>query len=323
MSTLNITEAHIRRHGPDRTNAQGREATLIDVAQDLLLRDLHSFGLLDDLVFKGGTAMRKLYAGNEGRFSTDLDFSVADVSIDAEVLLDLIAEHVTGLNIGPFRYGITSRRGKRSLTYESPLAGPDWTLASKLDIAAPPWLSPVQRGWTPVPIHAQYGEPALPELTVVRLEENIAEKIARLNRRTPARDMYDLRWIIANKNRTGTLDFSLIRRLAILKIWVDANGLSAVNARWAPVADPSPFDPKTWLRKRTSKEFDPEDIGALAIPLPNVADLSDALTSGFSFLAGMDADERTIAKGNAGDRQLALRMLRELPGKRLTDVGLF
>jgi hypothetical protein len=30
---------------------------------------LHEQGLLDDLVFKGGTALRKLYAGNQGRFS--------------------------------------------------------------------------------------------------------------------------------------------------------------------------------------------------------------------------------------------------------------
>lgn len=43
------------------------------VAQDLLLRELHGRAALDGLVFKGGTALRKLYAGNQGRFSTDLD----------------------------------------------------------------------------------------------------------------------------------------------------------------------------------------------------------------------------------------------------------
>jgi len=32
----------------------------------------------------------------------------------------------------------------------------------------------------------------MPELQVVRLEKNIAEKISRLNRTTTARDLYDL-----------------------------------------------------------------------------------------------------------------------------------
>ena len=42
-----------------------------------------------------------------------------------------------------------------------------------------------------VPIHSRYGGP-LPQLPVVDLAENVAEKIARLNRRSPARDAYDL-----------------------------------------------------------------------------------------------------------------------------------
>ena len=51
---------------------------MIDIAQDLLLAHLHAQGMFEHLVFKGGTALRKLYAGNAGRFSTDLDFSVRD-----------------------------------------------------------------------------------------------------------------------------------------------------------------------------------------------------------------------------------------------------
>jgi predicted nucleotidyltransferase component of viral defense system len=37
----------------------GRDATVIDIAQDLLLRDLHERGTLDALVFKGGTSLPK------------------------------------------------------------------------------------------------------------------------------------------------------------------------------------------------------------------------------------------------------------------------
>lgn len=63
---VNITPARVVRHA---ASAQGRDAAIIDIAQDLLLRHLDDVGLLAELAFKGGTALRKLYAGNEGRFS--------------------------------------------------------------------------------------------------------------------------------------------------------------------------------------------------------------------------------------------------------------
>lgn len=52
------------------------------------MRELHESGALDPLVFKGGTALRKLYAGNQGRFSLDLDFSLAAPADPDTVVLD-------------------------------------------------------------------------------------------------------------------------------------------------------------------------------------------------------------------------------------------
>ncbi|HZL03830.1 MAG TPA: nucleotidyl transferase AbiEii/AbiGii toxin family protein [Coriobacteriia bacterium] len=57
---VDLTRAHLLRHAP---SAQSLGAALIDVAQDLLLRNLVDVGLMDLLVFKGGTALRKFYAG--------------------------------------------------------------------------------------------------------------------------------------------------------------------------------------------------------------------------------------------------------------------
>lgn len=75
MRGINIQPGHIARHTPRNAGAQGREAAVVDVAQDLLLQHLHEEGELDFVAIKGGTAIRKLYAGKEGRFSLDLDFS--------------------------------------------------------------------------------------------------------------------------------------------------------------------------------------------------------------------------------------------------------
>jgi hypothetical protein len=57
-----ITTGWLARHTPQGPG--GRQAALIDIAQDLLLAQLCQQGIFDHLVFKGGTALRKLYAGN-------------------------------------------------------------------------------------------------------------------------------------------------------------------------------------------------------------------------------------------------------------------
>ena len=49
-------------------------------------------------------------------------------------------------------------------------------------------MSPVRRGWVAMSVHATYGDPPLPELQAIRMEDNLAEKISRLNRTTTARD---------------------------------------------------------------------------------------------------------------------------------------
>ena len=64
MTQIQIQPGHIARHTPQGAGAQGRGAAIIDVAQDLLLRHLSEIGLADKLAFKGGTSLRKLYAGN-------------------------------------------------------------------------------------------------------------------------------------------------------------------------------------------------------------------------------------------------------------------
>ena len=102
-------------------------------------------------------------------------------------------------------------------------------------------------------------------------------KIARLNRATPTRDMYDLAWIAINPVLTKKLDKTLIRRLAIHKNWVDANGIHAGNTWWRPGFESFRFDPDVWLRDRSKEDFDIEDIGMLAIPPPSPKELSESV----------------------------------------------
>lgn len=49
---ITLTVGWIGRHTPPGAGVDGRDAAVIDVAQDLLLRELHYRGVLDALVFK-------------------------------------------------------------------------------------------------------------------------------------------------------------------------------------------------------------------------------------------------------------------------------
>lgn len=317
--TMNIQLGHIARHTPRGAGAQGREAAVIDVAQDLLLAHMYERGLIEHLAIKGGTAIRKLYAGNEGRFSLDLDFSVYGGTTD-DVVEAFVLE-TDGLEIGPFRYSVHERRGKWGIIFSSPFVESS-SLASKLDFSTLPWLAPIHETWVPMPIHNQYGF-ELPSIPTVRLEENIAEKVARLNRTTTARDLYDLGWLMTNTSTASTIDTGLVRRLAVLKIWVDTNGMHASEVFWRPAHEGSVFSPDNWLRKRSENEFDPDDIGALAVPKPSAHELSDAVKEKFAFLAELDDEEIVVARSDPRDRALVIKMLGELPDITFDPAALY
>jgi len=252
-----LTVGRVAQHTP--TGPGGRAVALIDIAQDLLLAHLHAQGMFEHLVFKGGTALRKLYAGNAGRFSTDLDFSVRDPDDDPAAVAALLRGEIDGLTVDGFTYRIADRRGRAHVTYDTPF-GSVGNLTTKLDIGPAPWLPPQQRGWVPLPVHHAY---ALPDsLPVMALEENLAEKIARLTRRTPARDVYDLVWISTNPGFTFAPE--LVRRVAVLKTWVDQFGLDSPPTSWQAVSGAVDYQASLWTTVRAASDYDEQSIGLLA-----------------------------------------------------------
>lgn len=320
FSNIKLTEGHIARHTPTGSGAPGREAAIIDISQDLLLSYLEDQGLMENVSLKGGTALRKFYAGKEGRFSLDLDFSIDDQIDDiADKAFDFISE-IDGLRIGPFSYSISERRGKWYIQVSSPYNEGN-IFKTKLDFASYPWLNPVKREIIALPIHKQYGF-SIPEIHTIRLEENMAEKIARLNRTSTARDLYDLNWIMENKPWSDIIDKELLRRLVVLKIWVDSYGMHYGNVFWHPAHAPSVFDPDKWLYDRDAKAVDSQDIGTLAVPAPSAEEMIEKLKINYEFLKELDETEQIIAQSNQKDRRLVIHALTELPDGRLKD-GLY
>ncbi|KLR62288.1 hypothetical protein IMCC26207_104138 [Actinobacteria bacterium IMCC26207] len=298
-----ITRGHLLRHIPPNSMI-GVDVATLDVAQDFLLAHLHAAGMFDLVVFKGGTALRKLFAGTAGRFSTDIDLAIATPDEDRRTVADLVAETIDDASAGPFRYRVENRRGRWLIHVDTDLANVAMPL--KLDVGPPCWLAPDVRSFVPVPIHDRF-DFALPDLPTMSLEENLAEKVARLNRVAAARDASDLVWAATTTPFSGT-DRNVVRRLAVLKIWVDVNGL---NGHWHPTSSTAAFDPSLWLR--TGREWDDESIGLLAHPPPPIEVLESDMVRLWKDLANLTVDEAVFAAANEKDRSAVIAAIFSLP----------
>jgi predicted nucleotidyltransferase component of viral defense system len=169
-----VTSGHIARHIPPQSQI-GTDVALLDIAQDFALTHLHTHGLFDLVVFKGGTALRKLYAGGAGRFSTDIDLALADQAGDRDMVAKLAAEVLDQSTLGPFTFSAEQRRGRWMIAVRSDFG--DVPMPLKLDVGPPCWLEPETRPFVGTPIQSRY-DFELPALPTMRLEENLAEKIA-------------------------------------------------------------------------------------------------------------------------------------------------
>lgn len=132
-----------------------------------------------------------------------------------------------------------------------------------------------------------------------------------------ARDMYDLNWIMENKPLADTLDKNLLRKLVVLKIWVDSYGMHYGNIFYRPAHEPSVFDPDRWLNGRNEKNINEEDIGTLAVPAPSARQMIDGLKENYQFLMDLNDTEKVIALSSQKDRSLVIHELSELPDGRL------
>lgn len=276
-----ITEGHLVRHIQGK--AQFRDAALLDIAQDHALAVLHRAGAFElGLVFKGGTALRKFRAGNQGRLSTDLDFAAGD-----PVLAELVITTLNGAELDGFRFEVDvlvepfRRAAMRVDTPFGPLR-----ISSTLDLnPKAAWLAPELAEPVALPIHDRYSF-RLPPTPVMRLEEVLAEKLARFRRTSLARDLFDLAHAADR-----IFDAALLRRLTVLKVYVDVvhEGLGEPG-----------FEVGELIRDRHPKEFRAEAIGYLTTPI-DLPGWIDAVRRRYAVLAPLSDDEQRWARCNPGD----------------------
>ncbi len=255
-----------------------------EVTLTFLLQLLSERGLLERLAFKGGTCLRKMFVGSQGRFSTDLDFTGIEEHDHEDAILDMMEAFEQ-----PF-HGIQFAIPDESY-YETqdglswgvnPVYVHEWNAGGsevRLQISRreTPTL-PTERLPQVEQSYFQHLPFAPVAITCLALPEIIAEKIRACYQRSKARDIYDLGMFA-----TRPLDQPLVRRLVVLKLW---------QAR-------DSFDPDRLMRKfEDGNDFDWDDLGQLVrrtMAIDRHRITADC-ARGFAFLADLTEEERVLAR---------------------------
>jgi len=84
-----LTQTQVRRYSA-QSGLRDMMIAEKEVVLTFLLQLLSERGILDRLAFKGGTCLRKMFIGSQGRFSTDLDFTGLGEHDHEDVILTMM-----------------------------------------------------------------------------------------------------------------------------------------------------------------------------------------------------------------------------------------
>ena len=293
-----LTQPQVQRY----SNESGLRDIMIaekEVILTFLLQLLPERGILDRLAFKGGTCLRKMFLGTQGRFSTDLDFTGIEDHDHEEVILDMMAafeQPYHGIQFAIPGEGYYETQDGLSWGV-NPTYAHEWNASGVSEVRLQ-----ISRRETPTlpterrpQIEQSYFKllPFAPaEITCLALEEILAEKIRACYQRNKARDIFDF-GVFA----TRPLDQPLIRRLVVLKLWQARDN----------------FDPARLMQKfQDGREFDWDDLAQLVrrtVVIDRERITADCVR-GFGFLAELTEEEQVVANDRYQREEAAAGRLR-------------
>ncbi|MEI6242075.1 MAG: nucleotidyl transferase AbiEii/AbiGii toxin family protein [Chlamydiota bacterium] len=255
-----------------------------EVILTFLLQLLAERGLLNRFAFKGGTCLRKMVIGNQGRFSTDLDFTALEEHDHEAIILDMMDAfnqpfHGIQFNIPDDSYYET----QDGLSWGvNPIYTHSWNSSGESEVKIQ--ISCRETPTLTIERRSQCEQtyfkllPFIPvEINCLALSEIIAEKIRACYQRNKARDIYDL-GIFAVK----PLDQQLIRRLVVLKLWQSRDA----------------FHPEQLMEKfEKGRDFDWDDLSQLVRRTAAVEreKITSDCIEGYRFLINLTEEERQLA----------------------------
>jgi len=270
-----------------------------EVVLTYVLRVLADSGLLSQLAFKGGTAIRKLILGGQGRFSLDLDFTAVGTDDPDAFVLDLAAllheqtyYGITFSILTPDYYATEDSCGAE-VTYRH-----NWVTGGRfgfqISFRGLPLL-PVRPLALRAERYFEWMEIAIPEVPTLNVHEIVGEKVRAAAQRSRVRDLFDLYQFTRLQ-----FDRALVRRIAVLKCW---------ETRFA-------FDPAAFLSRIPQAHYDWVDLRRLirrgAAVSPD--EIIRGVQQGYAFLGQLTPDEMLLASDPYGrQRQVYSRLTADLP----------
>ena len=204
-----LTEEEIRRMAKRRNMSVG--LTEKDYVIEWLLKGIYESEIKDNLIFKGGTAIKKVYFQETWRFSHDLDFTA--VNIDSENIknqLKGVFKHIerqSSLKLEFKSFHITPGSIIANVQFSGPLNAKN---RIRIDISLDENV--ITESVFKI-IASQYPDIAHYHVNAYSLNEIIAEKIRSILQRGKSRDYYDV-WMLLKVKK---FDLNEIRELLIEK----------------------------------------------------------------------------------------------------------
>lgn len=270
-----------------------------EVILTFLLQLLAERGMLNRFAFKGGTCLRKMVIGSQGRFSTDLDFTAFEEHDHEATILDMMDVfahpfHGIQFSIPDDSYYDT----QDGLSWGvNPTYTHSWNSSGESEVKIQ-----ISRRETPTLTQERRPQceqsyfrllPFTPvEINCLALSEIIAEKIRACYQRNKARDIYDL-GIFATK----PLDQQLIRRLVVLKLWQSRDT----------------FDPERLMEKfEKGRDFDWDDLSQLVRKTAAVdrEKITADCIGGYRFLVDLTEEEFQLANDSYQRKRTLWQKLR-------------
>ena len=230
-----LTEEEIRRIARRKNLYVG--LTEKDYVIEWLLKGIYESEIKESLIFKGGTAIKKVYFPETWRFSHDLDFTAVcpdgkGINNQLKEVFDDV-ERKSAIKIEFKSFHETSGSIIANVQFLGPLNAKN---RIRLDISLdePVITKPVSKV-----MDSQYPDIGSYEVHAYSLEEILVEKIRSILQRGKSRDYYDV-WILL---KVETFDLEEIRELLIRKcqfkgiefdseLIFDENKLDAAKGFW-------------------------------------------------------------------------------------------
>ncbi len=269
---------YARSSGVDEREAE-RDIVLTYVLQIL------SNSLLQQLAFKGGTCLKKIYLGKTGRFSMDLDFTNVAIELgdlQKELKQLLHNKSVLGLNFKILDENVTAESYLAVIKY-SHAWNPESQFQLQVSYREKP-VMPLSKLPLSDEMYLKFCEFNNFSINCMHREEVLAEKIRAAFQRIRSRDLYDL-YLFTNRH----YDRDTVKKLAVIKCW---------NAK-------DPFNPEALFEKIENENYDWDDLRRLVRRnrLPSPENLIKAVLEEYSYLRNLNKQLLKIVEDSQGHKE--------------------